>query len=51
MNVWEQICLFLGDLGLAVCKRETGLVDTSRERTQTQNKKDVGEEKTAVVFF
>lgn len=36
MNVWEQIRLFLGDLSLAAY---------GRDRKQTQNKKDGGEEK------
>lgn len=32
MNVWEQICLFLGDLSLALYEKETGWVDTEREK-------------------
>lgn len=49
MNVWEQICLFLGDLSLALYERETGWVGRERERgwrgKQIQNKKDGGEER------
>lgn len=31
MNVWELRRLFLGDLSLAVYKRETGWIDTNSE--------------------